>query len=292
MERLRGIIPPMLALFDEAGELDLARQERLIDFLLGKVEGLFINGSYGSGPLLSVEERKRMAELCVRKAAGKARVVNHVGCTNTRDSVELARHAERIGCDAVAAVGPYYYHHTPEAVLGYYTSLLESVRVPVYIYHNPRFSGYEIPVATIAELKGRGIRGIKDATFDILLHARYAGKLRDESFDLVLGTEAMFAAAHAYGTVAFIPGLGNAFPELCHRLYECAGGDPEELLRTQLLVNEAREIMHLAGATQVAVYAMLEIRGVVEAFPRAPFLPATGAQRAAIRSALMQAELV
>jgi dihydrodipicolinate synthase/N-acetylneuraminate lyase len=292
MERLRGTIPPMLALFKENGELDTHQQKILLDFLLDRVDGLFINGSYGSGPLMTLDERKQVAELSVARAAGRIKMVNHVGTTNTRDSLELARHAEQIGCDAIAAVGPYYYHHSPESLVHYYTSLVDAVRIPVYIYQNPKFSGYEIPISVILALKGRGIRGIKDATFDILLHAQYARKLRDDDFDLVLGTEALFAAAHVYGTLAFIPGLGNAFPEICHRLYVCAAENSDDLVKTQFLVDEAREIMYLAKSSQVAVFAMLELRGIVKAFPRAPFLPASDDQKAAIQIELRRIGLL
>ena len=63
MFRLKGVIPPMITPFKENGDLDEANLQKLVEYLSGKVDGLFICGSYGCGPLMSLEERKRVAEL-------------------------------------------------------------------------------------------------------------------------------------------------------------------------------------------------------------------------------------
>jgi dihydrodipicolinate synthase/N-acetylneuraminate lyase len=44
--------------------------------------------------------------------------------------------------------------------------------------------------------------------------------------------------------------------------------------------------MYLARSTQLAVYAMLEIRNVMKAYPRSPFVPATEEEKANIHKAL------
>jgi dihydrodipicolinate synthase/N-acetylneuraminate lyase len=60
MFKLQGVVPPMITPFDQQGELDVAKLEQLVDFLSDRVNGLFICGSYGSGPLMNVEERKSL----------------------------------------------------------------------------------------------------------------------------------------------------------------------------------------------------------------------------------------
>ena len=92
MFKLQGVVPPMITPFDQQGELDVAKLEQLVDFLSERVNGLFICGSYGSGPLMNVEERKKVAEVCVKVSDGRVKVIAHTGTTNTRDTVELARH--------------------------------------------------------------------------------------------------------------------------------------------------------------------------------------------------------
>ena len=289
MFKLQGVVPPMITPFDQQGELDVAKLEQLVDFLSERVNGLFICGSYGSGPLMNVEERKKVAEVCVKVSDGRVKVIAHTGTTNTRDTVELTRHAEEVGCDGAAAVGPYYYHHGKDGILAFYKGMLEAVSsgFPVYLYHNPTFSGYETPLEVLKRLKDLGLHGIKDATFNIRTFATYMRELAPDGFDVVLGTEAMWTAARSLGAEAYIPGLGNAFPEICGQMWQEGMADDFEACRkTQFVVNELREVMYLARSTQLAVYAMLEIRGVMQAYPRSPFIAATEEEKANILSAL------
>jgi dihydrodipicolinate synthase/N-acetylneuraminate lyase len=291
MFKLKGVIPPMITPFDGKGDLDLVNLERIVEYLSGHVQGLFICGSYGSGPMMSVAERKKVAEVTKKVAADRVEVVVHTGTTNTRDTVELARHARDIGCSAVAAVGPYYFTHPEEDLLYFYSDIKNSVGpdFPVYVYHNPKFQGYEISLSTMHKLKQAGIHGIKDATFNILTFANYMRELGGDGFDIVLGTEAMWLSARALGCEAYIPGLGNAFPELCVQMWqEGLRNDFESCRKTQFLINEIRSLMYLARSTQLAVYAMASIRGILDAYPRAPFIPATEREKEALRKALQK----
>ena len=79
MFKLKGVIPPMITPFDAKGNLDIHNLEKLVGFLVDHVDGLYICGSYGSGPLMNVEERKTVAEVSVKVAAGKIPIVAHVG---------------------------------------------------------------------------------------------------------------------------------------------------------------------------------------------------------------------
>ena len=293
MFKMKGVIPPMVTPFKEDGSLDVDGLKVLVSYLRNEVDGLFVTGSYGSGPMMNVEERKQVVETTLSITQGKIPVIPMVGSTNNRESVELAKHAESLGCEAVAAVGPFYFTHQEDALLDFYGHLIESVNIPVYLYNNPKFQGYPIEISTIKKLKDMGLAGIKDATFDIMTYATYQRKLSDEKFDIALGTEAMFAAARVLGCEAFIPGVGNAFPEICQQMYkEGMEGDMTACVKTQYKINQLREVMYLARSTQLAVYAMMEIRGILIAFPRRPFVPATKEEKEAIRSELINMGLL
>jgi dihydrodipicolinate synthase/N-acetylneuraminate lyase len=293
MFKMKGVVPPMLTPFDQRGKLDIEGLKTLTSFLTSHVHGLFICGSYGSGALMSLDERKQVAETVSGIAGGKIPVIVMVGTTNNADSAELARHAESIGAEAVAAVGPYYYTHQDDSIRYFYDDILKSVDIPVYVYNNPKFQGYEMSLELLQTLKADGVHGVKDATFDILTHAHYHRLLKDESFDIALGTEALWLSARALGCEAFIPGLASAFPEVCAQMYEEGMRDDYEACRkTQFTVNHIREIMYLARSTQLAVYAMLEIRGILTAYPRAPFIPATDEEKASIREELKKINML
>lgn len=278
--KMRGCIPPMITPFDEKGRVDEEGLRTLVRFLDDKVQGIFICGSYGSGPMMSVAERKRVAEVC--KEEGKhLQIIAMTGTANTADTIELTCHAKELGLDAASAVAPYYYHHNMDDVVGFYQDVIEAVGpdFPMYIYTNPKFSGYAVDMPTMKRLKQSGLAGVKAASFDIMEYANYVRELRDDSFDVVLGTEALWLPAAVYGGKAFIPGLANAFPEICVQMFEeSQRGDYEACCKTQFKINELRQVMYLARSTQLAIYAMLELRGVVTCFPKKPFTRAGEAE--------------
>lgn len=294
MFKLRGVIPPMITPFTENGDLDEQSLRQLVTYLNGKVDGLFICGSYGCGPLMSLEERKRVAEIVKETASPEMTIVVHTGTTNARDTIDLTLHARDIGCDAASAVGPYYYKYKDMDLIAYYTQILEAIDgFPFYAYHNPGFQGYETNLSVYKELKKRGLTGIKDATFDIMKHAVYQRELADENFDVALGTEAMWVSANAIGCEAFIPGIGNVFPELCREMYEASmDGDADKALRLQFEINELRDIMYMTRSTQLAIYAIAELRGIMTAQPRAPFIAATAEEKANIAAGLKRLGLL
>lgn len=286
--KMNGVVPPMITPFDENGNLDEENLIRLVEFLSPRVDGLFICGSYGSGPLMTLDERKRVAEIVKKTASPQTAVIVHTGTASTKDTIELSLHAAEIGCAAASAVGPYYYHYSDKDLIEYYSQILKATKdFPFYVYHNPQFSGYQTSIEVMKTLKQLGLSGIKDATFDIMIHARYVRELADETFDIALGTEAMWVPAYALGSKAFIPGIGNVFPELCSKMWhESMDGKLEESRNTQFLINALRDIMYLARSTQLAIYAIAEIKGILKAFPRAPFIPATKEEKMKIATAL------
>lgn len=272
MKKMFGVVPPLVTAFKENGELDENAQEVIVNFLKEKVYGLFVCGSYGSGPLMNVEERKKVFEITAKEVNGKIPIIAHVGTTNLRDSIILAQHAEKYGADRVTAVPPYYYHHNEESILCYFSGLVKAVKIPVYVYNNPKTVGYNINDQLILKLIDIGAKGIKDSSFDIMMFANYLRKT-PEDFDVVLGTEAMWLSAVALGAQAFIPGLGNAFPEICVDLFKTGIDDNIVKCREiQKKVNALRDLMYSVGSTVVAVYNMLEFRGIVKTYPRNPFI--------------------
>ena len=295
MFKMKGVVPPMITPFDQYGEVDFKSLDVLLDFLSENVDGVFITGSYGCGALMSVDERKKFTEAVVNRVKGKIDVVVMTGTTNNRDTVELTKHAEKTGADAVSAVGPYYFHHNADSVCNFYQDMVKAVSddFRVYVYNNPKFQGYPMDIKLLKKLKDLGVKGIKDATFDILLHANYCRLLKDESFDIALGTEAMWLPARSLGCEAFIPGLANAFPEICRKMYkEGMENDMEACRETQFKVNKLRDVMYLAKSTQLAVYAFLEIKGIIKAYPRAPFIPASEAEINNIKEALVEMGMI
>ena len=293
--QMYGVNPPMITPFKENGELDVQGLRTLVEYLSKEVDGLFITGSYGGGALLTEEERKTVIEETVKTAAGRVPVIAQTGTADSLSAARMTSFAAKTGCAAVASVGPYYFKHNHDEILFYYDALVKAAGdVPVYVYNNPQFQGYPMDLKTVQDLKIKvGVSGVKDATFDIQMMAKYMRLLKDDTFDVALGTEAMWLSACVLGCKAFIPGIANAFPEICEKMFkEGMAGDIEACRKTQFEVNEMRDIMYLARSTQLAIYAMLEIRGILKCCPRAPFIPASAEEKAHIRQRLQSLGLI
>ena len=296
MFKMKGVNPPMVTPFLENGEVDFDGLVKFVDFLKKHVNGLFITGSYGSTALLQINERKKIAEVTMKTVNGAIPVVVHVGTADSRSSADLAAHAKSIGAAAVSAVGPFYYKHHADNICEFYRCIVKAAGpdMPVYVYNNFKFQGYEMDMKLMQRLKDEtGVRGIKDATFDIMIHADYIRKLKDANFDVTSGTEAMWLQSCIMGTEAFIPGLGNVFPELCRKMWEQGMEKKyDECRQTQFLVNEIRDIMYQAKSTQLAVYAILELRGILKCYPRSPFIPASSEEKMKIADSLKKLGLI
>ena len=75
VKKFSGVYPAVITPFDADGEVDVAKLENYINYLSDKVDGLFVGGSYGSGPIMTVAQRKVLAEVTVKTCAGRIPVI-------------------------------------------------------------------------------------------------------------------------------------------------------------------------------------------------------------------------
>ena len=168
--KFEGIICPMISPFTVDGKVYADGVRSLIEFLCKNgVNGIFVCGTYGLGPAMSIDERKKIAELSVEHASGKMDVIIHVGSSNIDTSIELAKHAEDVGADAIASTPPFYYKYDDEPVYSFFKSLIEKVSIPVFVYNIPSRVGYGITPSLLKRVADEGARGIKDTSGDIIL---------------------------------------------------------------------------------------------------------------------------
>jgi dihydrodipicolinate synthase/N-acetylneuraminate lyase len=160
-----GLMPAMVTPFDERGELDLAATEAVVErFIEAGVNGISPLGSTGEASHLTAVERKRFAEEVTRIVAGRVPVVVGVGATGTRETVELARHAQEAGADAVLVVSPFYWKVGEEALFRHFATVAESVDIPVVVYNLPMLTGIDLSPSLVARIAAEcpNAVGIKD----------------------------------------------------------------------------------------------------------------------------------
>lgn len=286
--KFKGIIPPLITCFDEKGKFDEMAQREVIRFLVPKVNGFYPIGTYGSGPLLDVEERKDIAKVIVDEVSGKVPVIIHIGAVNTKQAVDLAKHAESIGADAIGAIPPYYYSYTEYDLLEYYRAILSATELPFFAYNNPGLSNNPLSPKVINTLAKEGLYGIKDSSFDLITFSNFVNHVEKEDFHFIIGTEAFAAAAVNAGAEAVISGLANAWPEIMGELWNALeANDMRKAGKLQLQVLKARAVMKSAP-TLVVCYEILRMRGVNPGRPRLPFHFVSDDIRQNIRKSLIE----
>lgn len=292
--KIEGVIPPLTTPFTERGEVYEEGLRKLLDFQIEKgSQGVFLCGTYGSGPLMNIKQRKKVLEIALDQINGQIAVIAHVGTANTSDAVELAKHAEENNVDAVAAVPPYYYRHDGETIVEYFRQLVDAVSIPVYVYNNPKTSSFKITPSILVRLADVGIRGLKDSGFSLVEFSHFILEMDTRDFNFIIGTEALLLPAVMFGAKGSISGLANAFPEIVVDLYNAAiKKNYDEAVKLQLKVNEARRILHIAKSTNAACYAMLYERGINVGVPKHPVLPITEEEAIKMRKAFIKIGLL
>ena len=268
-QKIQGVIAVPLTPFDQDGNIDYTAMEEIIEFMLGKgIHGVFSCGSISLGPLMKPEERKQVLEFIVKVNRERVPIIAQIGAADTRTAVDLARHAQSLGVDAVASIPPFYIPTDEEDMYEHFKEIKEAVEIPVYAYNN-LWTGKIISPRLFKRLIDLGYQGMKDAGENILLHYNYL-RLAPPSFNLLMGNETLALPALTMGVNGFTSGTVNAFPELNLELYRSfKKGELEKAAKLQQKILQLTEILSIAPAIS-NMYACINLRGIKFGQPRRP----------------------
>jgi len=295
IKQLKGIIPPLTTPFTPNGDVYKKGLRDLTEFQIDKgSHGLFICGTYGSGPIMTLEERKKVHEIIINQAQDRITIVAHVGTTSTSQSITLARHAQDVGSDYIASISPYYHRHDERTIIAYFKALVKAVDLPVYVYNNPKACGVTITPSFLRHLADIGVQGIKDSAFSYIDFAHSILAMEDRpDFRFIVGTEGIALPAFMAGAKGCVSGLANVFPELMVSLWDTyQAGDYEKAAILQMKVVKARKILHIPSSTNAACYAVLKARGIDVGQPKKPILPVLPEKKAAMLEAYKEMGLL
>ena len=282
---ITGALVPNITIFTEDGKLDLVKTRWHMGWMFDRgVDGLFLTGSYGSGPLMTIEERVEVYKAAKEVAAGYPgrTVVAHVGCADTESTIALAKAAEAVQVDAVSAVPPFYYKHSEDLILQFYRDLIEATSLPVFAYNNPETSRFAFTPATVKKLQEMGLAGMKDSPVEVSFLSRvfYDAKLSNKPFQIILGTSNGWLPYYYMGVRAMIAGMNNWAPEIISALVKATqAGDVARSEKLYVAMMNLSARLHFTDSTIASLMA-LYARGYEAGFPRKPMkLPAFDSPR-------------
>jgi len=282
--RLHGIITALLTPFSTDGQVDEEALRELVQYQVRSgVHGLFPLGTTGMGPAMEPDERKHVAEIVVNEAKGRVPVIVQVGAADPIVSLDLARHAERFGADAVASLTPFYYHPGTDSTIEHYKRLAASTKLPVLVYNIPSNTGNNVDAKLLVQLSRiPNVVGIKDSSRDFSQLLDYLANV-PKGFTVINGTDSYLFSAFCAGVNAGVSATANPFPELFVEMYEAyKASDLAKGEKLQKKIHSLRAAM--SNPPLAPLLEVLKMRGLKSGNVRPPLRQMNAEEVAGLRS--------
>ena len=212
-------------------------------------------------------------------AKGRIAIIAHVACNNTKDSCELARHAQQVGADAIAAIPPIYFRLPEKAIAKYWNDISAAAPDTDFVIYNiPQLAGVSLTLPLLDEmLKNPRVIGIKNSSMpvqDIQMFRRQA-KMSGRDIVVFNGPDEQFISGRVIGAEGGIGGTYGVMPEVYVAMNKAIeAGDLEKALKLQDAANEV-------------TYAMCSGKGNMYAVAKAVLKERTGISFGGVREPLL-----
>ena len=199
MEQYRGIFPAMVTPFHGNGSVNYDAIEKLIEkFVSEDLDGVYITGSTGEFPLLTMEERAQITKHVCQVSGKRLKTIVHVGSTSLIEAQKLAECAAKNGATAISSVAPFYFKYSFEEIKEYYKNLAK-VGVPMIVYNMPSYTNTALSIDNIKELSEiENVIGMKHSSTDMFVLERIKTKM--PHFLVYSGPDEMCLSAYAAGS--------------------------------------------------------------------------------------------
>jgi len=290
--QLKGVFAPNITPFSD-NAIDETALRRVLDYFLdSEIDGLVPCGTTGESATLTHDEHRRVVELTIQHAAGRASVIAGAGSNSTAEAIELVEHAEGAGADAALVICPYYNRPTQAGLIEHFTRVAESTSLPLIMYNVPSRTGVNMAAATTVRLaQVPNIVGVKEASGDLDQIGDII-RLAPPDFAVLSGDGALTFAICCLGGVGGILADAHVLPKEWRRMVSLiAAGN----------IAEAREIHYRLIPITKALFmesnpapakAALDIMGICSPEMRLPLLPATDPCRAVLREELSKLGII
>ena len=243
--KITGILPALVTPFKEDNKtINEESARKLIDLHLSQgANGFYILGGTGEGLVMGREEREVMCEVAVKHVAGRVPVINHIASMNFREAIELAKHAESTGADAIAAVPPSFFYYTEDDIYNYYKKLAESVHIPLIIYYHPA-AQKDMSAKLIARIfEIDNVTGVKWSSNNFFEMMKLK-EITNGEMNIINGPDELLVSGLAAGADAGIGSTYNCLlPEFVKIYNYVKAGETDKALKVQMKVNDVIGLM-------------------------------------------------
>ncbi len=274
IQKLSGLGVALVTPFTDAGEIDYAALDRLVDYVIeGGVDYLVVMGTTGETPTLTMPERVAVLRAVKARNAGRLPLVVGVGGNDTARVVELIDQTNLDGVDAILSVAPFYNKPSQRGLYEHFKYIAERSPRPIILYNVPGRTGVNMEPATTLRIAHDcpNVVAIKEASGNIEQIAEVIAG-RPEGFEVISGDDSLALPVMKAGGIGVISVAANAFPRYFHELIasQAEGGSAENDLRFEQIRPTVK--MLFAEGNPPGVKAALAIRGVVRNNLRLPLV--------------------
>ena len=279
MVRLEGVIPPVVTPFI-GDKVSVNKFHDNLEILSKhKMNGIVLFGSNGEAVLLHEMEKVQLLKAARLVTPDDKTLIVGTGGESINATTRLSNIAADYGADAVLVITPHYYQKfmNDEALITFYTSVANKVKLPLIIYNMPAITGVSISPKAVAALSSHEkIVGIKDSSGN-LTYLEEVIAATDDNFKVVCGNASIFASAVIAGASGGILGIANVIPEPMVQIYNLIKEEKiQEAISLQHSVLAA--IKEIIGDNGVpGVKAGMSMRGLNGGVARLPLLPCADA---------------
>ena len=236
----KGSIVALITPFKN-NKIDEERYASLIHYHISNgTKGLVPAGTTGESPTLDHDEHKKVIEIAIKESNGKIPVIAGTGSNSTSEAIELSKHAENAGANALLIVTPYYNKPTQEGLYQHYKTINDNVGIPIIIYNIPPRSVVDMSIDTMARLyELKNIAGVKDATADLNRVDQQLKKMGPEFIQLS-GEDGTAMEFNSRGGVGCISVTANVAAKLCSEFQDASlkKEDKESIKKTKEINNK------------------------------------------------------
>ena len=229
-KKLNGVTAVLFCPYTKTDILDLAGLKANTEFLLRFAEKgkksfvIMTNGSTTESYANSIDEQKKVIETVTNIVQGRLPVIAGVSQAGTKQTVDLAKFAEKAGADYVMATPPFYHHASKEGVFRHYQEIASSINIGLVVYNNADVSATLIPPDFLSKLAGiKNVVACKDnaTAFSDFAYKAFSDELKH--LTLLAGHgEIQYLAAASYDQVyqGFVSFIANFAPDLSYDVFK------------------------------------------------------------------------
>ncbi len=267
MIHYKGLIAAGFSPMDREGNLAVGTIPSIVEHLIAEgISGIYVCGSTGEGPSLSVSERKKVAQAYSEAVNHRIPVIVQVGHDSLAEARDLAKHARQIGADAISAVPPHYYKmdsvDTLVSSLAYIASAVP--RMPMFYYHVPTLSGITLPMRQFLDAMLERVPNFAGVKYSAVTVHEFQDCLEYTRgrCQLFFGCDEMLLSALSAGSCAAIGSTYNFAAPLYHGIIDAfEKGDTQRACKLQSRSVALCRLLHQYRGP-AAIKAMMKFIGI------------------------------